>query len=195
MKPAPEPASLDAAYFERVYAAKSDPWEFATSPYERAKYAATLDALSGRRFARGFEAGCSIGVLTERLAEMVDDLFAVDISEAALRQARERCAGHANVHFARMALPQEFPSAHFDFALLSEIGYYWSRADLARAIDGFATCVAGGVVELVHYLPKVEGYPLAGDDVHEAFLSDPRYTRLSGSRAARYRIDVLAVNG
>jgi hypothetical protein len=122
-------------------------------------------------------------------------LLAVDVNEAALHQARERCAARPNVHFARMALPHEFPSAHFDFALVSEIGYYWSRADLARAIEGFATCVSGGILELVHYLPKVEAYPLAGDDVHEAFLSDSRYKRLSGSRAARYRIDLLAVTG
>jgi SAM-dependent methyltransferase len=195
MKPVPEPQSLDAAYFERVYAAKSDPWDFATSPYEREKYTATLDALAGRRFARGFEAGCSIGVLTERLADTVEALLAVDVNEVALQQARSRCARRPNVRFARMALPHEFPDGRFDFALLSEIGYYWSREDLALAIERFASCVRGGTLELVHYLPKVEDYPLAGDDVHEAFLSDSRYSRVAGSRAARYRIDVLAVNG
>ena len=56
--------SLSAAYFDALYAGKDDPWGFATSPYEQAKYAATLEALATTRFASAFEVGCSIGVLT-----------------------------------------------------------------------------------------------------------------------------------
>ena len=38
-------ASLDAGYFEALYADAPDPWSFRTSPYEREKYGATLDVL------------------------------------------------------------------------------------------------------------------------------------------------------
>ena len=44
--------SLSAAYFDGLYAKKNDPWRFATSPYEQAKYAATLQALATARFAK-----------------------------------------------------------------------------------------------------------------------------------------------
>ena len=49
-KPADTPTgrrtkSLDTEYFKGMYATEADPWRFATSPYERDKYAATLAAL------------------------------------------------------------------------------------------------------------------------------------------------------
>ena len=34
--------TLEPAYFDALYATNPDPWNFETSPYERAKYALTL---------------------------------------------------------------------------------------------------------------------------------------------------------
>jgi len=65
-------ASLPPGYFDALYAASPDPWAFETSAYERAKYAATLDALPARRYRRALEVGCSIGVLTRQLADRCD---------------------------------------------------------------------------------------------------------------------------
>ncbi len=81
---------LRPAFFDEIYAEDPDPWKFETSAYEAAKYDATIAALRGRRFANGLEIGCSIGVLTERLAPHVDDLLAIDVAEAALDRARAR---------------------------------------------------------------------------------------------------------
>ena len=87
---------LTADYFDELYAGDPDPWGFETSAYEQAKYAATIDALEGRRYAGALEIGCSIGVLTARLAEHCDALLAVDAAQAAAdaraRAARRRCA-------------------------------------------------------------------------------------------------------
>ncbi|RZK45442.1 MAG: methyltransferase, partial [Hymenobacter sp.] len=41
-----QPNSLTPGYFDDVYRANEDPWQFASSPYEREKYAATLAALA-----------------------------------------------------------------------------------------------------------------------------------------------------
>src|ERR1700744_4973631 len=60
--------SFDGEYFDLLYAQRSDPWDFATSPYEAAKYAATLAALPKPRYKNALELGCSIGVLTQQLA-------------------------------------------------------------------------------------------------------------------------------
>ena len=38
--------SLPPSYFDTLYAADPDPWRFATSDYERDKYAATLEGLT-----------------------------------------------------------------------------------------------------------------------------------------------------
>jgi hypothetical protein len=45
------PATLQPGYFDRLYGQDPDPWRFATSDYERAKYAATVAALPRERFA------------------------------------------------------------------------------------------------------------------------------------------------
>ena len=57
----------------------------------------------------------------------------MDVSEAALTQARTRYAGLPQVDLRLMQVPGEFPTQSFDLILLSEVGYYWSPANLARA--------------------------------------------------------------
>jgi len=185
--------SLDEEYFTRVYAATSDPWNFATSPYENAKYRATLEALDGRQFQSGFEIGCSVGVLTAMLARRCDALLAIDINERALDAARARCAGLEQVRFERMTFPREVPAGVFDLVVVSEVAYYWSDDDLRAAIDFIARAASGGIVELVHFLPKVDDYVRDGDAVHAAFLADPRLCVVRHLRAERYRIDVVSV--
>jgi hypothetical protein len=37
--------TLGPEYFDALYTADPDPWKFATSPYERAKYTLTLNAM------------------------------------------------------------------------------------------------------------------------------------------------------
>lgn len=185
--------SLEPSYFERLYAENPDPWNFQSSAYEREKYRATVDALGGARFASGFEIGCSIGVLTARIAGSCDALFSIDVSERALAEARRRLAGNPRVRFARMRFPDEAPPGPFDYVLLSEVAYYWSDADLERAKEAIVRAAPGGTLELVHLLANVREYVRDGDSVHGAFLADRRFTPLAALRAERYRIDVLRV--
>lgn len=185
--------SLDRAYFDDIYERDADPWRFETSDYERRKYDDTIAMLGGRRFASGFEIGCSIGVLTARLAAVCDALLSVDINARALQAARVRCAHLEHVSFAEMAVPHEFPKARFDLVVVSEVAYYWSDADLKLAIDRICDSAPGGQIELVHFLPPVEDYVRDGDAVHAMFLADPRLSPIRQTRAERYRIDVLGV--
>jgi SAM-dependent methyltransferase len=185
--------SLGSDYFDRLYARDEDPWNFASSPYEAQKYAATLEMLGDTRFRNGLEIGCSIGVLTALLSSRCDRLLAIDINERALAQAATRSAHLANIRFKRMAIPNEFPAGSFDLVVLSEVGYYWSDDDLQRAVDLIAGAASGGILELVHFLPPVADYVRGGDAVHAVFLADPRFERLRAHRAERYRIDILGV--
>ena len=81
------------SHFEALYAGDPDPWKFATSDYERRKYAATLNLLPDRRFSSALEVGASIGVLTRQLAARCDRVLATDVVEVALEQGRKRCTG------------------------------------------------------------------------------------------------------
>ena len=98
-----QPNTLPPDYFDHVYQANRDPWNFETSPYEREKYAATLAALPRPHYAKAFEIGCSLGVLTAQLAPRCGHLLAVDVSEAALAQARARCAALPQVEIQQHA--------------------------------------------------------------------------------------------
>ncbi len=191
----PAPSSLPPKYFDDVYRAKSDPWDFATSPYETAKYDATLAALPRSHYASAFEAGCSIGVLTEKLAPRCGQLLSIDVSEQALTQARTRCAALPQVRFEKRYLPDEFPAGTFDLILVSEVGYYLALPDLRRLRD---LCISQlnthGHLLLVHWTPPVPDYPLTGDAVHEEFLAAATGERLlhkTGQRAERYRLDLF----
>ena len=60
--------STSRRYFDSMYEADADPWNFATSEYERRKYSLTVASLPRARYHHAFEPGCSIGVLSEQLA-------------------------------------------------------------------------------------------------------------------------------
>jgi SAM-dependent methyltransferase len=190
-------SSLPTTYFDDVYRASSDPWSFETSPYEKAKYEATLAALSKNRYRNAFEIGCSIGVLSEMLAQRCDKLLAVDASELPLETARKRLAPYSQVTIRKMTIPNEFPDQQFDLILLSEVGYYLVLDDLKRArqlmIDHLEI---GGHLLLVHWTPFVHDYPLTGDQVHEQFMDaageGKSLTHLSGKRTDKYRLDLFS---
>jgi cyclopropane fatty-acyl-phospholipid synthase-like methyltransferase len=179
-------------YFETLYAQEPDPWGFATSDYERRKYAATLEAIGGGHGA-ALEIGCSIGVFTQLLAGRCVRLLAVDIAGRPLEAARLRCAGLDHVTFRRMQVPEELPEQHFDLIVLSETGYYWSPVQL----DGFIawlkrSLVPGGMLALVHWTGETD-YPLTGDAVHDRILAGTagHLHRTRGVRGDSYRLDIL----
>lgn len=160
---------IEPAWFEGLYQRDPDPWQFATSPYERDKYARTLAALGAptRRFQRAFEAGCSIGVFTELLAARCEQLLAVDGSLTAVERARDRLAGHPGVQIEHRVLPEQLPSGPFDLIVCSELLYYWSAEPLRELLQALESRLdPGGSLVAVHWRPQTRTYPLRGDDVH-----------------------------
>lgn len=181
----------DPAYFEQLYTRDPDPWRFATSDYERDKYAATLAAVPGR-YERCFEVGCSIGVLTRQLASRCDALLGVDVAETALVQARDRCAGLPHVTFQRMAVPGEWPDGTFDLILFSEVLYYLGLPGLHEAAHRTARCLQpGGTVVLVNWHGNTDG-ACTGDEAAKLFMAaTPSLRPTLQQRAEQYRLDVL----
>ena len=185
------------AYFERLYAADPDPWRFASSDYERTKYAATLAALPVRRFSRGFEVGCSIGVLTRQLATRCNTLLAVDVAPIALDQARVRCEDLPSVTFVPMAVPDAWPEGGFDLIVFSEVLYYLdaeARRETARRT--VSSLLPGGVVVLVNWRGET-GSVCTGDEAAAGFVADtaPRLCPAARQATASYRLDVLLLRG
>ncbi len=189
--------SIGPDYFEGLYRADPDPWDFATSAYEQAKYDATLAALGSERSRRALEVGCAIGVLTARLAAACDRLLSVDVSETALLTARSRCASLPNVDLRRLALPGEAPEGQFDLIVLSEVAYYWDDSDLARMGELLKRKVAaGGRVLLVHWTGETD-YPQTADTAVDrlAQAAGAEFSVALADRTADYRLDLWRRNG
>ncbi|BAQ48391.1 MULTISPECIES: SAM-dependent methyltransferase [Methylobacterium] len=189
--------SLPPDYFDVRYAADPDPWNFAGSPYERDKYAATLAALPRERYASALEVGCSIGVLTAALAPRCDALVALDVAEAALAQARARCGDRPGLRLMRARVPGEWPEGRFDLILLSEVVYYLDAGDVARLAGRVrASLRPDGDVVLVHWTGETH-YPLTGDEAADLFVRETRdHLALDRQvRTADYRLDVLRGRG
>ena len=184
---------LDPAYFEQLYARDPDPWRFATSDYERDKYAATLQALPPGRYQNCFEIGCSIGVLTQALAARCDTILAVDVANSALDQARQRCQGHPGIHFERMLVPQTWPAGPFDLILFSEVLYYLGIPGIHEAARRtLATLAPGGAVLLVNWHGPTDG-ACTGDQAADLFIAAtaPTLHAITHRREEKYRLDVL----
>ena len=180
--------SWDRTVFDRLYADADDPWDFRSSPYEQAKYAATLALLPWRRFVSGLEIGCSIGVLTARLAERCASLLAIDCAQAALARAAASCPG---VRFEPHHVPASFPAGRFYLIVISEVLYFLSADDIAILA---ARCTGalqdGGTVLLANWTGPTDT-PCTGEQAAERFIDASRLRRSETRREATFRLDLL----
>ena len=185
------PAVSDAAHFDRIYATSADPWGYETSAYEAGKYAATLGALPHRRWADALEVGCSIGVLTLRLAAICDRLTAIDGAARALERCRARLASHPHVDVRHGRVPADWPDRRYDLIVLSELIYYLPEPDIhtiarltRRALnpDGHAI--------LVNHTGKTDT-PLTGAEAEALFVATAGLPVVTQSEQPGFRLALL----
>ena len=155
-------------FFEEKYRSSGDPWSFASSAYELGRYDATVRALQHRHYSRAFEPGCSVGVLTAKLATICDHVDAMDISPTAVEETRARCADLPQVSTTCGALPDLIPAGEFDLVVFSEIGYYFEEDVLRELAKTLVSRISrSGVLLAAHWLGKSKDHLLQGDRVHE----------------------------
>lgn len=163
---------LRGDYFSALYGASPDPWGLADRWYEQRKYDLTLAALPRPRYRSAFEAGCSVGVLTRRLAGRCDALLACDIDPVAARAAAERVAGQPHVRVERRELPEQWPTGVFDLVVLSELAYYLDVGARQSLFDAATHALEPeGHLVAVHWRHPVADYPASGDEVHAALTA------------------------
>lgn len=177
-------------FFERLYRDADDPWAFATSEYEREKYAHSLSVLDGRRFDRTLEIGCSIGVFTAQLATISAEVIAIDVSSRALERARQRLRGQPGVSVARMAFPEAMPGGLWGLVVCSEVLYYLDHIAFEAALERLRIALENGATVLaVHWRGPTKTYPLCGDEVHDRLLSEFGAWHSLDDRRPQYRLD------
>ena len=183
-------ADTTEEFFDRMYRADPDPWHFASSDYEQDRYAATLSALEGRHFQRAFEPGCSVGIMTAKLADLCDEVFAIEISGAAVAKAREHCRDLPQVHIRKGALPDCVPQGGFDLIVFCEIGYYFEEQPLRMLLRHLVEQLdPGGVLLAVHWLGTSKDHVLSGDRVHELLFECAGLQHDKAERHFDFRLD------
>ena len=186
-------SSVPTEHFDNLYRRNADPWNYVENRYEQDRFSATIDALPQARYLRACEIGCSIGVLTERLAERCDSILGVDCSALAMAQAQARLAPLGNASARLMRVPAEVPEGCFDLIVLSEVLYFFSDDDL-RAIERFVTSrlEIGGTCILVNFLGDTES-PRSGAEAADMFIaaSNPGLRSIDQRMFDGFRIDVL----
>ena len=186
----PTPYTSTSDFFEAKYQQSPDPWDFAGSDYELARYDAIVTALNHRRYRSAIEPACSVGVLTERLAAITDNLLAFDFSPTAAAQAAARCAHLPNVSVTCAALDDRTSFVGLDLVVLSEIGYYFTSSDwlhlTARIIDSLTP---GATLLAEHWLGHSPDHLITGDQVHDILLTQPGLTLQHSERHEAFRLD------
>ena len=182
-------SAVDAAALQALYAGGDDPWDFRTSDYEAAKFAATAAALPRPRYRSGLEVGCGNGELARRLAPRCDAYAGLDAVKAALAAAR-RAVPEARFH--QGFLPCDLPTGAHDLIVLSEVLYFLD----ADGIDRLAAQIderwpAADIVCVTWRGPS--GNPLEGEAALALFLAAVEGRTAATPRLEdRYRIDVLS---
>lgn len=157
-----------SAYFDELHA-RADPFGYHRSWYEARKRALLLASLPHARYPRGWEAGCSNGVLTRELASRCDWLLATDLSAAALQQARQSTRHLPHVRLQQARHPEQWPEGHFDLIVCSEMGYYLSAAELPALRDGLHAALApNGLLVACHWRVPFAQARCSAEAVHAA---------------------------
>ena len=91
--------------FDRLYASDPDPWQVATSWYERRKIDIALACLRRPRYRFAWDAACGTGELAAMLAARCDAVLASDASDRACALTTARCAQVPGVRVEQGALP------------------------------------------------------------------------------------------
>lgn len=187
---------LSGEYFDAAYSRRADPWGFETRWYESRKRALTLASLPAERYESALEIGCSIGVLTEQLADRCAAVLAVDISQAAVDRARKRLASASHVSVERMDVGHRFPDRHFDLVVLSEVAYYFDLETLEAVLGHIENSLGPtGTLVACHWRHDVEDYPLTGDEVHNTIRARTSLHRIAVHVEADFILEVFSHDG
>ncbi len=182
-----------------MYAEADDPWQLGTRWYERRKYAITMALLPYQRYRHAFEPGCSVGVLTEALAQRCDHITSTDVSVAALDATHRRltAAGAADrVRLMRGSLDQPWPAGSFDLVLLSELCYYLQPEVLRQTLEREVPRLAPTATVLAaHWRHAVDDYPMTGDQANDLIAATPGLHHLGRYLDPDVVIDVFDTAG
>lgn len=189
-----------AAAFDAMYEG-GDPWFSADARYlyQRRKYDVLTSLLPTRRVARALDLGCGAGLLTARLLTRADDVLGLDISGAAVAQARRSHAGVPGLSFDQASV-LELPDAldgRFDIVTVADTLYYLPPPLDDALLETLATRLArllapGGTLLLAnHFFFAADPDSRLSRRIHRAFAWSPSLSVVSEHRRPFYLATLL----
>lgn len=194
---------LSRIYFEYLYLQR-DPYFIVNSAERDQKMSAVDKAfglVEGLKFKSALEIGCGNGKLSHYLATISENVLAIDVSENAIKWAREINKGMTNLQYQRAdMITDDFGSKKFDFIFCSEVLYYLDRSQLPNVILKIISLLKpDGKVLLVHSRSVKDESNSAGltlkefgaKTVHEIFCNAPELEKEQDIIMERNRITLL----
>lgn len=186
----PRERTLD--HLTRLYDANVDPWGHLTQPYEKEKYARTLQSLGAHHFDHGLEIGCGVGALSALLAPRCERLTCIDCVPAALARTRQRLHGFSHVACIDGVAPDDLPPITPDLIVLSEVLYFMTEREIDRLAAWIVAQAGPQALALVVTWKGDTGEALSGDASVRRFSRElPRWSQQHTGHDG-YRIDVFA---
>lgn len=136
------------AHALRDYEERTDPWGYST-PWGTTHLQTVRKFLDNGQpnhlFKTACEIGCGEGFVTELVVPHCKSLLAVDISDAALDRAKQRCRAAANIRFAKWDLLKDPIPGTYDLLLvMGVLECIHRRADLRAARNKIVQMVSPG---------------------------------------------------
>lgn len=180
--------AVPRTHLEKLYSATDDPWDFRSSPYEAARFEATLAALPRAGYVHALEIGCGNGELARRLAARCDAYSGLDAVDTALVAARQAVPTGT---FTQGFLPCELPKGAYDLIVLSEILYFLDKAGLKDLASQLDCRWPDADILAVNWL-GLSGNEIEGDAALAHFAAATMRDRLSYRPSdPRHRIDLF----
>ncbi len=178
---------VSTEHLHGLYSDSDDPWNFRTSAYEQAKFAATRRALSRGRYRSAFELGCGNGELAKQLVDLCVRYTGMDAVNRAVDAAREAVP---SASFVTGFYPCAMPQDDYDLLILSEILYFLDQCSIERLAQDITASWPHAEIICVSYLGET-GNDLQGHDAVSTFMAAMSETHEfeRGKQACDYRID------
>jgi len=144
--------------FDLLYTEKQDPFGSVRScwRYQRLKYERLISFLPNRQYRSALDVGCGLGPFTRQLSSHVDRGLGIDLSQAAVGQARLLSTAQPNLKFEQCDIRNLGRSGEqFDLISVLDVLYYLSPLSddvlksIASQLEGLLA--PGGVLLLVNH--------------------------------------------
>ncbi len=152
--------------FESLYQSDPDPFQVATSWYERRKEAVLLAGLASSRYSTAWDAACGTGHLSWALTGRCDLVLATDSSATAVALTEQRTADSPGVRCSVSRLPDRAAGAdQAELTVVSEVLYYLPDEARARTLAMLAD--QRGELVCAHWRHHPDDAYLSGEAANE----------------------------